>query len=313
MREPIYYSINEKAARSARYMWSFTEYTDGSETESYKKQVDEAYLLAEQVEKEKPEQAEKAYGFAARFAQKYAEHVNKGFQIELMCPSVMICGASNFPVRKKEKQNARRDKHMVEYNYLMGIKNKIKSLVYSSEIIKSNDENAIALLQEKIFALTEKLENGKAMNKHYRKFGTMKGFEGLDEQKAVEFDKAISNTWYKCPAPPFELTNTRNKIKSAEGRIKEIQRLKEKAEIGQNELVSEYKNSICEVAENTENMRIQLFFNDKPGIEIRNILKSNGFRWSPREGAWQRQLTDNGKYATKKVINQLEKAVGENQ
>lgn len=300
-----YYPINEKAARQSLGMWSYSDYAEGSETEAYKKQVDKVYTLAEKAAEARPEQEQKIYNLAERFARKYAEHINTGFQIELMCPSIMISGAGNFPVRKKEKQNARRDKHYSEYNYIMGIPEKIKSIVYGSSIIKSNDENAIEQLQEKIFNLTEQSEEGKAMNKHYRKYGTMKGFSGLNEEKALKLDTSIQNSWYKSPVAPFELTSIRNKIKEAEGRIKEIQRLKQSAEAEKDEPKAEYENSVCKVVENADIMRIQLFFEGKPSEEVRSILKSNGFRWAPSEDAWQRQLTDNGRYATKKVIKQL--------
>ena len=44
---------------------------------------------------------------------------------------------------------------------------------------------------------------------------------------------------------------------------------------------------------NKEGNRLQIFFNDKPDKETRAALKSNGFRWAPSVGAWQRQLNDN--------------------
>ena len=48
---------------------------------------------------------------------------------------------------------------------------------------------------------------------------------------------------------------------------------------------------------NTEANRLQIFFEDKPDEATREALKSNGFRWSPKAGAWQRQLTSNAYYA----------------
>ena len=48
---------------------------------------------------------------------------------------------------------------------------------------------------------------------------------------------------------------------------------------------------------NTEANRLQIFFEDKPDEATREALKSNGFRWSPKAGAWQRQLTSNVYYA----------------
>lgn len=43
--------------------------------------------------------------------------------------------------------------------------------------------------------------------------------------------------------------------------------------------------------------RLQLFFEEKPSEEQRRELKSNGFKWAPSQGAWQRQLTKNAIYA----------------
>ena len=48
---------------------------------------------------------------------------------------------------------------------------------------------------------------------------------------------------------------------------------------------------------NKEGNLLQIFFNDKPDKETRAALKSNGFRWAPSVGAWQRQLNDNAIYA----------------
>lgn len=65
-------------------------------------------------------------------------------------------------------------------------------------------------------------------------------------------------------------------------------------------------NKCFEVIENKEIMRLQLVFNEKPDADTRLILKRNGFRWSPKNGSWQRQLTQNAKDALKSVIEELE-------
>lgn len=49
--------------------------------------------------------------------------------------------------------------------------------------------------------------------------------------------------------------------------------------------------------------RLQILFNEKPSSEMIAKLKHSGFRWSPRFGAWQRQLTSNAKYATERLLN----------
>jgi len=39
--------------------------------------------------------------------------------------------------------------------------------------------------------------------------------------------------------------------------------------------------------------RVQLLFDDKPDTDMRTLLKRNGYRWSPRYGAWQKKLLPN--------------------
>lgn len=52
---------------------------------------------------------------------------------------------------------------------------------------------------------------------------------------------------------------------------------------------------------NRADNRLQIFFEEKPDGETRSALKSNGFRWAPSAGAWQRQLNDNAIYAAGRV------------
>ena len=59
------------------------------------------------------------------------------------------------------------------------------------------------------------------------------------------------------------------------------------------------------VRENVDLMRIQLFFDEKPTAEVRQVLKGWGFKWAPSSGCWQRQLTNNARYAVKQVIDRL--------
>lgn len=68
---------------------------------------------------------------------------------------------------------------------------------------------------------------------------------------------------------------------------------------------TDYSNLGFQVERNTDINRLQLKFDGKPEANVRSILKSNGFRWSPREGAWQRQLGGNSEGGLNRVVEQL--------
>lgn len=52
--------------------------------------------------------------------------------------------------------------------------------------------------------------------------------------------------------------------------------------------------------------RVQLIFPGKPEPAMIQELKGRAFRWSPSQGAWQRQLTRNGYWAAEAILAKLE-------
>ena len=174
----IYYTINESAARRANDMNSFSDYKPGSATAEYRQMVDKAVEIGERQKKRvDPMYHEKIDSLVDTYARKLAENMNSSFSIEARVPSILIAGGSNFPVRKKEKQNAARDRNMEDWNEIHGGK----------------------------------------------------------------------------------------------------------------------------VEANREDNRLQIYFEEKPDEKTRETLKENGFRWSPKAGAWQRQLNDNAIYVADRL------------
>ena len=301
--ERVYFSINERAARTAHYMMSFGDYEEGSRTAGYKAQVDIAYELGEKVIQARPSEEERVAKLCERYSRRLVQNINKDIQIGMMCPSVMISGAGNFPVKKKEKQVVALDKNHEDYKQVEGIPHKIESIFYGNDIIKSSDENAIEKLQEKVDELRENQEEMKEANKAIRLKDTEKGDELLrnmgytDEQIK---DLRTPDFCGRLGFPNYMLTNNNANIRRLEGRIKSLQATKSKG-------TQESENKFFKVKEDADAMRVQLFFEGKPEPEVRDVLKRNGFRWAPSVGAWQRQLTENAKYALKRVIKELEK------
>jgi DNA repair exonuclease SbcCD ATPase subunit len=297
-----YYEINETAARQARESWSFSDYSHGSKTAEYRASVDECYNI---VEKLPDDLKEKGEAMADRYARHLAEWYNKQFRIEMMCPSIMIAGGSNFPVRKKEKQDASQDRHYQLYQKIQAIPEKIKHLLYGTQIIKSSDSDAIEQLQKKAEKAEALQAEMKSVNAYYRKHKTLKGYKDYTDEKAAELDEAIKSSMYGVPFPPYALTNNNAKIKNTKARIAQLERLKAAAETATEQPKDEYNTDMFEVIENAELMRLQLKFDGKPDADVRAALKSRGFKWSPKNGVWQRQLTTNAKYAVKALIEEL--------
>jgi DNA-binding Lrp family transcriptional regulator len=166
----------------------------------------------------------------------------------------------------------------------------------------TGDKDAVEKLTEKLKQLEESQETMKQVNAYYRKNGSLDGCT-LISQKTINSikDLMIRIPYHTQPFASYELTNNNASIKATKERLEALQKLKEE---GTKETI---QSEVCKVVENSELMRIQLLFDGVPSEQIRSILKSHGFKWSPYNKAWQRQLTDNARYSTKKVIEQLEK------
>lgn len=301
MSERKYFIINESNAKVAHNLMSFSDYADGSITNSYRSAVDKAYDLADKVVEQRPTEAERAYRLAERYSKKIAEYYNKDSSIGMMCPSVMISGAGNFPVKKKERQIAAWERNMQFYKEIQGILNKIEGIVYGNDIIKSNDERAIEKLEEKLEDLKNLQEKMKAANKAIRMKDTEEGNDKLRELGFSEDGIKELRTPDFCGRlgyASFSLTNNNAEIHRIEGRIKSLKTTKERG-------TSEQEYKTFKAVENTEVMRYQIIFDEKPESDVRDVLKSNGFKWAPSQGAWQRQITANGKWAFDRVVTKL--------
>ena len=280
-----YYDINEEAARRAKEANSFRDYAPGSATSEYRGMVDAAYKMGEKHKQNiDPMYHEKVDRLLDTYARKLAENFNNRFAIDARVPSVMIAGPANFPTRKKEKQNAARDKNMGEYMEIKKLLDKIDSTGRGG--ISVDDSLAVEKLEAKLDNLMQAQELMKSVNSYYRKHKTLDGCPDLSENSINKLKVSMSRDWRKdaVPFPSYSLTNNNAEIRRIRGRIEE---LKSK---------SQYAGWAFEggrAETNEEANRLQLFFDEKPTDEQRQQLKQNGFKWAPSQGAWQRQLTKN--------------------
>lgn len=291
-----YYTINEEAARRANDMNSFRDYKAGSATAEYRRMVDAATELAErQKQRVDPMYHEKIDRLLEIYCRKLAENMNASYSIEARCPSILISGGDNFPVRKKEKQNAARDRNLEEWNYIQGLLDKIRSVGTGG--ISSDDPQAVEKLEAKLATLEKHQEMMKAANAAIRMKDPAKGDAKLAELGYTPEDIAKLRAPDFCGRigyPAYELQNNNANIRRIRGRIAELKKRTESTPEG-------WEFDGGRVVVNTAENRLQIIFDGKPNADIRTELKGEGFRWAPSQGAWQRQLTDNAMRAARRL------------
>ena len=179
---------------------------------------------------------------------------------------------------------------MAKYESIMDIKRRISTVGTGG--IQSGDADALERLEAKAQRLEENHEAMKSANAYYRKHGTLRGYDGNLDGLHVSLD--FDGNGSEVPFAPWALSNNRASIKRTRERIEQLKREKETPEQNRETTIN---GEECTVVENTELMRLQLVFDGKPKTDTRERLKASGFRWSPKNGAWQRQLTDNARRA----------------
>lgn len=298
MMNITYYPINEETARRAKEMSSFSDYVQGTATLEYKRAVDKAAARVEAAKAGvEPEYHDKMDAMFDKFCRKLADYCNKDNEIGCRCPSVMIAGASNFPVRKKEKQVAAWDANMKNYKSIMKYLDKICSVGRGG--ISSDDPNAIDKLKKKLENLEHIQEQMKGVNAYYRKHKTLDNCPLLTPEEIEKLKADMQKQWHYEDKPymSYELTNNSANMRRIRQRIKTLEQAAEATLEG-------WSFNGGEVVMNRDMNRVQVFYDDKPDADVRSNLKSYGFRWAPSVGAWQRHLNRNGIYAAKKVTGQ---------
>lgn len=290
--------INEELARRSKENMSFSDYEAGSATEEFNQIVAE---VKDKIETAKTrvsaEGAERLDKLFVSYCTNMAAWINKSNSSGSRHVSMMISGGSNYNMRAHERYMQRETTLYKEYDEIRSIDSKITAILTGDKIIKSGAPDVVEQLTEKVEKLEAEHKLMNETNAYYRKHGTMVGFKTLTEEKAKALDADIENgySWCKQPYPSYTMTNHGAKLRTAKERLEQLSKLKERDN-------KESTINGVRVVENTEAVRIQLFFDGKPEREMIDKLKANGFRWTPSIGAWQRQLNNNGIYAARRVL-----------
>ena len=242
-------------------------------------------------------------------------------------PSAMVAGPANFNTRRFERKLQAEMNSQNEFREKKErfIKNTEKGLEEKTpedqqiarwrqgkwkhgETISADDPLAEKKLSAKLEYQKEQQQKMKDANAYYRKNGTMQGFSGFSESTNQKIDNALNseNRWgEKKPFQSYQLTNNNQQMKATESRLKQMQQQKATASSSGGG-GSNFNGG--QIIRNTDMNRLQIKFDGVPDAATRQQLKSNGWRWSPKNGVWQRQLTANAEASAKRITDELNKS-----
>lgn len=205
------------------------------------------------------------------------------------CMSAFIVGPARFPSARMQKYSGWADNKMREISsFIERAEKSIKRRYYKDPKapIKSSDPDAVERLEAKIASYREWQETMKAANSIIRK---AKGDEekaragllkmGISEQNAAQM--LTPDYCGRIGFPSWQLSNNLAEIKRLESRLVKVKKAQETAP-EETETKSGIRIEKC-----PQDNRIRIHFPGKPEEEIRTLLKTYGFRWSPRLGVWQ--------------------------
>lgn len=216
--------------------------------------------------------------------------------------SPMVTGPARFPVEANQKRIASADKAREAFlDYQDRALKKMRAMLdpQESNVIRSNDVDAIAKLQSKL----ENQQKNHAMMKETNVILRSKDDVAIKEARLKELgygDEAVASFLKEGGFASYAFANSTQRMKQTQGRLLELQRLEKAEKEGK---VSTLLYEGAKVEENLQAKRVQIRFDEIPSAETRAELKKRGFKWSPKEEAWQRILTPDAKLTAQEIID----------
>ena len=242
-----------------------------------------------------------------QYIESYKSRLSSLFASKSRCANAMVTGPAKFNFRQNEKrENAYWNKYEEFNQWRERFLAAMKRVQEEARPVEEKQEEAVRLLLKDLEQKAEtihELDTGKLrgynralfVSSLYNKVATYASHGEVEiVQQAVDFITEF-NSKVKKP-----VITARNRF----FQLPEIAvRMREKLHARKNEENKEAAFEGGKVIWNHEADRLQILFDNIPDDAMRGNLKSNGFRWSPKYKAWQRQLTLNAVHAARRVLN----------
>ncbi|WP_295937651.1 hypothetical protein [uncultured Alistipes sp.] len=224
-----------------------------------------------------------------RYIQNYKKHFSAWLTACSNCASSVITGGSNFNVRRAEAANNRESARLKEFAEWR--EKALKAIARRVQEAKPQEQK----IEEAWKSIKNDIDRHFLPANLYNRLETIarKGEVEL-MQRAIDYVRELNQ---KRPRPIFterhkffKLAEVANSVRQQQADMSE----KDNCDIP-------FAGGVVRL--NYAEDRLQILFDEKPAADMISKLKSSGFRWSPRFGAWQRQLTGNAIYAAQRLLN----------
>lgn len=232
----------------------------------------------------------------AAYEQRYKSLFSAWLNAKSNCISSMITGPARFPIHKAEKANRSEQKH---YDIFQQWREKAKKAIVKKTQPEKTYNSEIERYKQELEGMRKNHELMKEGNIAIKKA----------HKDKTDISQYLIDTFGIKPHMidwtmkfGFGLQNNNANMKRVEARIKELEA---KEQNRQNEPEKEFSFNGGKVIMNYEADRIQIKHDSRPNQEVITLMKRNGFKWSPTNQAWQRQITGNAIYVTKNLLKSL--------
>lgn len=258
-----------------------------------------------------PEQKQLLDEELARYRDNYKSRYMDLLGAESRTASSMITGASNFPTQRNRKRLDAAQKKWEALEELSkkgpaAIKRKLLAARNDDQLARDQTSQSLgrtARTLATLKAIKEGDDRFRGMDARSFSGNLQKRIQSAAKRGEYEAVKATLNEIAQFQGREgIPVFSNRNSIWNAHNVAKQAQ-LQNRATSGTDGGMVEYGDSGAEIYENRADDRVQIAFPGKPDASLRQALKSEGWRWSPRNGVWQRKLTGNATASAKRIMS----------
>jgi len=238
----------------------------------------------------------------------YEKHLTAWLNALGRCMSSAITGGGNFPAKAQEKAHEKERKREKELREWVGAAfTRVRT--YKDRLDKAG-KTELDTAREQLAKRKAAQERMKLANRIVRgKGGDTDKINALAElgiNAALAKELLTPDELGERGYAAFQIKNNAANIKRLEQRVQELEN-KEAAATADKAAgaFTEYTFQDGVVVFNTLEDRVQVLFEGRPDDDVRSALKSNGYKWSPNAGAWQRKLTEAAKYNVQQLFKPI--------